>query len=543
MRHACVIGHAGWGGRFRILAGPVLFSLLLAACGATAAKPARPPYSVDLTVLLRMQPHRASVTLLPATPPHLSSLHFANAQDGWTGGQGVILATSDGGASWRRQYVGTGNVTGFSFLSPTLGFAATSAGLLKTDNGKTWSRVDAQPLYRVQFLNASEGFALEGQSQAQFSTYSLVATRDGGKLWRPLAAGAVAQACFFGSRIGIATVSGIGGTFGVERTTDGGVNWSTPLSIKGAVPIQLQCTKDGGAWLVAAASSESMSQQSYSVFRSWNEGASWSAVIAVSTAGDGPAPGDTAGAAQGPGSSPGPIGAVDRTTATMTGTCAACSDGMASFATTTDGGTTWSAATRPIAWLPSAPSTLDMLTARVGWLLFSPGFGGGQEIVETTDGGAAWHTILLAGPPTPTVATAFVNARVGYGIGTTGDPLAVLHTQDGGGPGAGSGRCRLRRCSQTRWWPPTKAGSLPWGTALSTSPRPAAGRGWRCVARHCRPSIPSASPLRRRAAPTALTTRRATAARLGGVPACRVFLPQFARSRSPTRRSQRKQCS
>lgn len=433
MLHARVEGHRGCqGGRLRLVAGALLTCLLLAACGVVAAKPERPPHPVGLASLLRMQPQRASVTLLPGTPPHLSSLHFVNSQDGWIGGQGVILATSNGGASWHRQYLGTGNVTGFSFLSPTLGFAATSAGLLKTDNGKTWTRVDAQSLYRVQFFSASEGFALEGQSQSYPATHSLVATSDGGKSWRLLASGAVAQACFVGSRIGIATLTtGMGGTLTVERTTDGGVNWSTALSIQGAVPVQLQCTQDGGAWLVAAGWA-SMSQQSYSVFRSADAGASWNVVIAVSTAGAGPAPGKTAGAAAGPGSSPGPIVALDRTTAIMTGTCEACGDGTAGFSTTTDGGATWSPVTQPIPLQPSAPSTLDMLTAQAGWLLASPGPGRGQEIRETTDGGAVWHTVLSFGPPTPTVATAFVNGRIGYGIGATGDALAVLQTQDGG---------------------------------------------------------------------------------------------------------------
>ncbi len=103
------------------------------------------------------------MALLPGAPPNLSSLHFVNAQDGWTGGQGIILATSDGGRSWHRQYLGAGTVSGFSFLSPAVGFAVTSAGLLKTADGKTWSRVDDQPLDQVQFVNASVGFALEGQ--------------------------------------------------------------------------------------------------------------------------------------------------------------------------------------------------------------------------------------------------------------------------------------------------------------------------------------------------------------------------------------------
>jgi len=406
----------------------MLSCLLLTACAAAVANPAHPSRSVDLAGILRMQPQGTSVRLLPGAPPNLSSLHFVNAQDGWAGGQGIILATSDGGRSWHRQYLGAGTVSGFSFLSPALGFAATSAGLLKTADGKTWSRVDDQSLDQVQFVNASVGFALEGQRYSL--TQNLFASSDGGMSWRSLAIGPVSQACFFGPQVGIAALPDrIGGTLTMKRTTDGGANWSTVLSVANAVPEQLQCTQDGGAWLVAGGQA-GMSQQSYSVFRSTNEGASWKVVLAATTE-DGPGPGNSVGAPKGPGSSPGSIGAVDRSAAVMTGTCEACNAGTASFSTTTDGGASWSPATRPIPLQVASPTILDMLTAQAGWLLSSPGPGESQ-IQETMDGGAAWHTILLAGPTKPTASTAFVNARVGYGIGKTGDPIAVLRTQDGG---------------------------------------------------------------------------------------------------------------
>lgn len=159
-------------------------------------------------------------------------------------------------------------MTGFTFLSPTIGYAASSAGLLKTTNGTTWSRVDRLSLYEVQFLNSAEGFALEGQSPGYPVPHKLVATSDGGGSWRPLAIGPVTQACFFGAEVGVATLpNDFGGTLQVERTTDGGASWNTVFSVKGPTTEQLQCTPDGGAWLVAAGWA-SMSQQSYTVFRS-----------------------------------------------------------------------------------------------------------------------------------------------------------------------------------------------------------------------------------------------------------------------------------
>ncbi len=430
MHRAIVARQVGWGPRLRSLAALPAAFLLLAGCASPAAKPVPPP---NLAELLRIKPQTTSATLLPGAPPHLSSLEFVNAQDGWAGGQGVILATSDGGVSWGRQYLGAGDVTGFSFLSPTLGYAASSAGLLKTMNGMTWSRVDRQSLYQVQFLNSAEGFALEGQSLRYPLSHKLVATSDGGGSWRPLAIAPVSQACFFGAEVGVAAFpDSFGGTLEVERTTDGGANWTTVFSVKGPSPKQLRCTPDGSAWLVAA-SEASMSQQSYSVFRSADQGASWQPVAAVSTAGAGPAPGAKAGVPNGPGSSPGPLGAVSATTATMAGICVACNAGSVVFSSTRDGGSTWTTPTAAIPLQTAAPATLDMVTAKNGWLLSSPGTGGGQsEIRKTTDGGANWRTVLHVVPAAPQLFTAFVSARVGYGLGTAGDSVALMKTLNGG---------------------------------------------------------------------------------------------------------------
>lgn len=418
--------------RLRLLLTPLLASVLVAACGSTAAKPppAAPPISVS--AIVHMKPGATSVTLLPGTPPHLASLHFVNAQDGWSGGQGVILATNDGGATWQPQYLGKANVTGFSFLSPTLGYAATSAGLLQTTDGKTWHSVSSQSLDTVQFLSASQGYALGGPS-TQYSSYSLLATTDGGQSWNTLPIGPVQQACFFSATDGIAVPqTAYGGTLTLERTVDGGAQWKPELTVKNGFPAQFACTPDGSAWLVADGGS-GMSQTSYSVFRSGDQGLTWSAVLAVSTAGAGPAPGNTQGATPGPGSSPGPIAVTDRENAIMVGVCEACGgSGTASLDHTSDGGRTWQIASRPIPAPSAFGLVLDMLTPQDGWLLSNAGLAAQSEIQGTTDGGATWHTLLTAGAPTPTTAIAFINAKLGYGIGRTADPLAVVRTEDGG---------------------------------------------------------------------------------------------------------------
>ncbi len=408
-------------------------ALVVAACAPAATPPGPTARPSSAAALVRMQPAATKVTFLPGDPPHLAALHFVNAEDGWSGGQGVILATRDGGVTWQPQYLGKGSVTGLSFLSPTLGFAATSAGLLQTTNGRTWHLVSAQPLESVQFLSPSQGYALAARGGPYApASYRLLATADGGQTWTAAKAGPVQQACFFSAGEGIAVpTTPIGGTLTVERTVDGGATWTAEFTLKGAFPSDLVCTPDGGAWLVATAGS-GMSQASYSVFRSGDGGIHWTPVLARSTGGAGPAPGNTAAVAPGPGSSPGAIAATDKEHAVMVGLCQACTGpAMATLASTGDGGSTWETASASPPVLNPSVTALDMLTPRVGWLLSGGGLTQSQ-IEGTTDGGATWHRLLLSPLRAPPFGMALVNSRLGFGIGTAGDPLAVERTQSGG---------------------------------------------------------------------------------------------------------------
>lgn len=115
----------------------------------------------------------------------LTCLSFANEREGWAAGHGgVILHTSDAGASWE---------------------------ILRE------SRPDNQPLFAIQFLSTQEGFAC-----GAFGT--LLKTIDGGRTWQSLSPGLDTM------YNGMAFVDGrngfLAGEFGtLLRTSDGGLSW------------------------------------------------------------------------------------------------------------------------------------------------------------------------------------------------------------------------------------------------------------------------------------------------------------------------------
>ncbi len=446
--------------RLRLAFPLVLAAALLAGCGAVpAAKPKAPLASLAAVLRTPSQPTR--VSLAPGAPLHLASLQFVNGQDGWAGGQGVVMATTDGGKAWKRQYVGKGDVRGFSFPAGGQGFAATSAGLLALQSGGAWHLVNPQPLAAVQFLSAQTGYGLSpkpGAAGPPFQSLQLLLTKDGGKTWQSVPGGPVQAACFFSTQEGIAVAGSVdpateASSLTVRTTKDGGATWQTALTPGSGYPLQLTCTHDGGAFLVVAGGG-GMTQQSYSVYRSGDFGSTWTPVLSRPTAGGGPAPGNPTGVAPGPGNAPGAIAATDRNHAVMLGVCWSCGyAGTITESRTSDGGRSWQTQPRPIPGAqPSPPLVLDMLTQEQGFLLTSPmsatpGPGAQSILLGTTDGGATWDTLLQYSPKTPAVAVRFTSPERGYGIGLPNDPTAVVRTTDGG-----------------RTW--RKVGTLPAGTQV-----------------------------------------------------------------------------
>jgi photosystem II stability/assembly factor-like uncharacterized protein len=197
--------------------------------------------------IVRIQ--EATVTRLPAAPS-LDTVEFVDRRHGWAGGA-VILATTNGGRTWRRQSSPATTVDvldvvnrrdGWALGSATVGRAAIVTPLLlrTTDGGRHWRRTveprlalhgrraTVHPLRRVPFTNPSLGAGVAAPGPNAYygglgSTGTTVMTTDGGATWRALPTPtAVSSLCFANRRVGWAVVAGKGI---VLRTTDGGATW------------------------------------------------------------------------------------------------------------------------------------------------------------------------------------------------------------------------------------------------------------------------------------------------------------------------------
>jgi len=174
----------------------------------------------------------------------LERVCFADEKHGWcvggwvrppdcaiVGGMGIILATSDGGESWRTQWEGKGGwLYDVCFVSPTTGWAVGEYGavLKTTDGGRTWIHLTntgtRNCLYSVCFVDEQHGWVV-GERE------TILHTDDGGATWRrqtvpPLPRPFYAWECFRGVHFADGKRGCIvGGHCTILHTDDGGRNW------------------------------------------------------------------------------------------------------------------------------------------------------------------------------------------------------------------------------------------------------------------------------------------------------------------------------
>ena len=192
----------------------------------------------------------------------LSSVCFVDADHGWAVGSddsaAVIVATTDGGATWNAQdATGAGDnawLSSVSFVDANHGWAVGSSLdydsgpalviLATTDGGATWNSQDHGPvkvldgmeeLNAVTFVSAERGWAVGDTGGAPDEAPIILATSDGGVSWRAERAGATSiygglySVSFSDAKCGWA-VGGAGGEqVGppvILATRNGGATWS-----------------------------------------------------------------------------------------------------------------------------------------------------------------------------------------------------------------------------------------------------------------------------------------------------------------------------
>ncbi len=206
----------------------------------------------------------------------LESVVFVDPLHGWAvggwprdyevslyGGMGVILATDDGGKTWRHQLeAAAGWLSNAYFIDSSHGWAVGEYGtVLRTqDGGETWTQMRNVPtpawIRSVHFVDEQHGWAV--------GTYETVLkTDDGGKSW-------VAQKmpsprrlhglpiAYESVRFANATEGYVVGQYGnILRTADGGRTWTfeaidaTRLALDLVNLCDLTTTYSGKAWAVS----------------------------------------------------------------------------------------------------------------------------------------------------------------------------------------------------------------------------------------------------------------------------------------------------
>jgi photosystem II stability/assembly factor-like uncharacterized protein len=200
--------------------------LSAAACSGSSGAPAPSP------TLASSQPASATPALTPLEPSSVSwlvqraepasghtgalnAIAFGDAQNGWAvGAPGVILHTSDGGLTWRRQ------------SAPGLEPAP-----VVNPQGPNLADVAA--------VGANHAWLVVGGTEGV-----IYATDDGGVHWRRQRSGRppLALITFADTRHGWAAGNGI------MRTTDGGVHWTQVFPSSSATVGGLTCTDAGHVW-------------------------------------------------------------------------------------------------------------------------------------------------------------------------------------------------------------------------------------------------------------------------------------------------------
>lgn len=181
---------------------------------------------------------------------------FADATHGWIAGAaagGFLLATDDGGRTWRRAYPSTAlrPALDVSFVSPQIGFGLGIIGDARAiertdDGGQSWRAIgrlpvdpawlDVDPI--LWFVDPSHGWVA--------TLRGLLATTDGGATWQSVPGAPPGGVAFADAEHGCA------GSFFAPavRTTDGGRTWSPIAADRGVVVCAWSLLDP--AWLAAA---------------------------------------------------------------------------------------------------------------------------------------------------------------------------------------------------------------------------------------------------------------------------------------------------
>ncbi len=334
-------------------------------------------------------------------------------------GTSEILRTSDGGRTWQKTSLGNWQVTGIDMATARIGYLTAmnlSGGyaVLRTeDGGRSWRRVLRAP-FQPTIVRVFDPAKVLLLSNGEFWS-----TADAGREWhsvRPDLPG-IAAASFTSPLAGYAVAGA-----SIFATRDGGVHWQKQYALPQALVLQLGPAT--GATLDVPSGGRGWA--SFTLSACWPGGCPnvvlhqdrvgrWRIVSGEDA---GPLGGVTASEDRFPG------GAL---ALWSTGPESAVWDGAGGLWQTADGGATWQEIGAPKAHQPSPPF-VAVSGVRHGdiWAIGQDAWGG--YLLHDTKTG--WQQVRPQ--PFPVSAVDFITPDVGYGIGLSWDPHAIVGTKDGG---------------------------------------------------------------------------------------------------------------
>lgn len=217
-------------------------SMLLAGCSSK-----HPSHHLPRPAVTSPSSSPSSPTEMPAQST-AASLHFVDASHGWASAGGSIVATVDGGRTWRTQYRGTAAIVGLEAVDATHAWARTDGTLLATSDGRSWHQTASISLAAdPDFVDESSGWGLKAQvGSPPDAGGQLVVSRDGGRTWAGLKPHAQSlcvsspAVAYYASGTTVGTTSDGGVSFRETKLPPTGDTWFAKLA----------CGTDGRAWLL-----------------------------------------------------------------------------------------------------------------------------------------------------------------------------------------------------------------------------------------------------------------------------------------------------
>jgi photosystem II stability/assembly factor-like uncharacterized protein len=208
-------------------------------------------------------------------------VRFVDQNHGWLGLDDGLLATSDGGQTWRRQLGGTSVGRLWAFDTKHAWALTTGNVLYRTEDGLSWEptqRTDAG-VTLVQFVTPALGWSIQIQRLSTASgqyreTGTLLSSTDGGASWRSISDRPMTSACFLDERNGW-------GADGKEifKTADAGHTWTlaTDLAIADQGPWYptIRCSDQTNARVQITEPYAALGHAPYLIYRTSNGGKSW----------------------------------------------------------------------------------------------------------------------------------------------------------------------------------------------------------------------------------------------------------------------------